>query len=790
MFSAACIVVGTVIGVSAAIAEDYIVKPFSKTPKADKSNGSNKSNISKKKNLLSKMSNIKSKLIRKKKSNKILSNPEQLNCDTKNDKEINPDSDTMIKIFTKTHPNLELELESNKETIIGSIRSESNSGMIQQIQKEMKNNEFEFEEELELESEQDLIDQNTNKENSDEEDSGKEKIENVIEPESEQQYEQKLESYPEESIEQELYDTIIHETHDNVISFAVIGKTNSGKASFLNSILQGKYCLDKATRTSMNISKYILSSDVDKIQSETFIHQHNLDNETNSELNEDTYFIKSPITFDKKIKSYEVNFIDIPDFHPTDPKRNGLIYDWIKTNIKKFRGIFFVIDCSVDGGGLIKYESEHDYEFVKSFQTNVFVDITNLINEHNKTLNLFCILNKFDNEYDNDLINIKQTTEYVINNTALTKKHLIPFNSHVAFAYTYVINKGIENIDYKYLNEVATRELTSTWETIPIDELQTRLLDQIDKKRSMRFCHENKCGLKKLNEILTINVLDNIDRVYCDKLELIIQDKKLNPNCSDDFDKILFEFSLITSYVNSPGEYDTNSYVSSIITQRLNSLDIDDINSVEHFFVSIKKYRETITIFSDINYVCKIMDDLSVVLLDHLYLTSDNYVIVWLNLMDSIEWFVPRTRLIDILSSHYKSVQNIFFKYESINDVGTSINDLIENSSDIDCKELINNFIYYFLSIGLNDKLKNHKCSGTELTLDIPIMCIIVYEINKMFEKFNLVPDNQISDLKCVTRDINIEHIDVLSKRPKGKSIIDVTVGFIPKMLDYLKNNS
>jgi GTPase Era involved in 16S rRNA processing len=598
--------------------------------------------------------------------------------------------------------------------------------------------------------------------------------------------------------------SIIQESDNKRVEFMVFGKINAGKSTFLNYILEGKYSLIKARATIPKITEYILTDDPAKAQSPAEVYQKNLDFENEMAgkkitcLHKETYHVLTPELFGDKLKNYEVVVYDVPGFYPDDDEYNRMIKEWIRANFKKFRGIFFVIDGSVDGCGL---ESK--------LQKSICNDVIENINNLNKKVHVFNIINKFDKSVDVDLIEIKENTTNIIKDVMKNISHdIVPMNSYRAYAYGHVLKHGFVGLDDKYLDDVATRELSSSWK-LDNSERNEELLNRMKKKISERddtdASYELSCGVRSLKHAV-VSFLENIDEVYGGKLELILSDRNIDAGSPEGFEQILRGYEEIIRYVKTPGRYDDSSDVSRAIEVRLKEVNKNgDAKSLEVFFETLKKYNKTIIVFANIHTIRKKINNLIVSVLNGSSQGVGNYLESWLNYVQLLDWVIPRKTIINILSSHYGKCENEA-NYKSgtcnVNVYGDIIIKLVENydeSNDEDSnqnldnknniferRKLIMNFIYNFLQMGHNGNLDKHQCCGVKLTLRSYIVKAITHEILKSYKDFE-TEYHQIYDLQYNGEGIPLSSLKILSGRDNGKSIIDVTASFLVKMLEFLK---
>src|SRR5271155_3729653 len=107
------------------------------------------------------------------------------------------------------------------------------------------------------------------------------------------------------------------------------------------------------------------------------------------------------------------------------------------------------------------------------------------------------------------------------------------------------MNQGLAGLDSRYLDDAATRVLSTSWKTIPSQELLLKnLREKFKEKIGTDDDYGNSCGLKQLEQVVS-SFLENIEEIYCGKLELIIGDRKLDANDPQKFSEILMEYEKI-----------------------------------------------------------------------------------------------------------------------------------------------------------------------------------------------------------------------------------------------------
>src|SRR5690606_3995154 len=192
-------------------------------------------------------------------------------------------------------------------------------------------------------------------------------------------------------------------------------------------------------------------------------------------------------------------------------------------------------------------------------QMDIFNNLILNITKYNEKIHVFNINNKYDSNVDSDLISIRKRTEKIISEKMNNINHdVIPFNSYRAFAYNHILIQGLEELEIKYIDDVATRELSSSWREIQKQELLVNLKEKIKEKAGTKSDYKLLCGLDLLETAIN-KFLDNIDEVYCGKLELIIGDKKLNASSQSGFADIMDGYGAIIGYIKTSGKYDDGS---------------------------------------------------------------------------------------------------------------------------------------------------------------------------------------------------------------------------------------
>jgi GTPase Era involved in 16S rRNA processing len=590
---------------------------------------------------------------------------------------------------------------------------------------------------------------------------------------------------------------------DKIINVIIVGLINSGKSTTTGAIFGRECSLIKPQSSAPKVSGYNVTFDKSKAIDFKLIYNDNKEfDELMSEkeidkLREDIYTVMAP-DYMNRLEKYTLRIIDVPGIYYGIDKRNDLIDEWIKNNIKQISAVLNVIDASTWANGL-----------ENQAQINVLDMIIRYTSLYNNKVKIYNIINKFDNPFNSDLVKIKTTCEKILEAKLKGKYDYVNIagSMNTALAYKCILNNGFTDLKGEFKSLVAEKEAGPEWSGMEEQNLLDVIKKKIKDRASTDYSYEVKSGWKLLENIINDQIIDRADLIYSKKLELMIQDKKMDPTIY--FVDILKEYTALVEYNNKDHAQDDNEsknhiddYVISVIDAKINNiLETKDKKDVDMFYSALQQYQQTIKVFTDNEELKNKIDKLSVQVLQFISDSSDNYLEKWLVQMNNVSWLIPEQRIIEILTSHYEkldNMKNIKSGKILLNTYGKIIVGLTKEYDTVDCRQLVFHFLLNMLKLGFYGDLKSHiitinisdeyKDSDNNLNLTPSFMFVIKNEILRAYSKFES-EFHQIFDLQHVILPMSVEMlhvIETLGHRSKYSSILDVTFSFVNDLIDYV----
>jgi GTPase Era involved in 16S rRNA processing len=421
--------------------------------------------------------------------------------------------------------------------------------------------------------------------------------------------------------------------NENAINMIILGEVSSGKSTLLNSMHIKTFSDMKRIRTTMSANIYSETTDKSKIQSIDDILKSNQKYEKDmkgnklDDIKENIYFVSPSTNFGSLLSNlgYNLNIIDFPGLN--DGVGNDAIMKWIDNNFNKLDIIVHVI------GNAFNTESER----------NILKMICDKMKLNNNT-KLITVINKHDDDEDEELKEMKEQAELYIENTL--KEYSIDkdryrtcaISAERGYLYRYVkYNKKLEGLTQKHKMLIAEMELGRKAKNHDDDQLLGELLESINKSDI------------PLNEFTRYNkFIDIFKELIVDDIATIYYKKMVNNLKFTTLDDFLYKYNEI-----------------------IKKAEISEVNEDTYFINNINKF------------------------IDYLFAIGFKETKDFTNLIES---FNNYSYLFDIHKNYKQIVDNIFIKFNNITTINslycaTSFVNKCDIIDDEYCKKYIDIFV-------------------------------------------------------------------------------------------------
>jgi GTPase Era involved in 16S rRNA processing len=243
--------------------------------------------------------------------------------------------------------------------------------------------------------------------------------------------------------------------NEDAINMIILGEVSSGKSTLLNSIYVKTFSDMKRIRTTMSANIYADTNKKDEVQNIDQILKTNqatekeLKNGNLLSIKENLYPVTPSTDFGSLLvkKGYQLNVIDYPGLN--DGVGNDIMLKWLDDNFHKFDVIVNVI------GNAFNTKSEKD----------IFEMICAKMKKNPRT-KLIAVINKHDDDEDEELIEMKEQAEAYIEKTlsefqiSEARYKVCAISAEKGYLYRYVkYNKTLDGLTQKHKSMIAEMEL-------------------------------------------------------------------------------------------------------------------------------------------------------------------------------------------------------------------------------------------------------------------------------------------------------------------------------------------
>ena len=281
-------------------------------------------------------------------------------------------------------------------------------------------------------------------------------------------------------------------------NIGVFGCINSGKSTFINSLLGNKYAEMNVKRCTMCPQIYETKKGCQYSEAEVLKIREEIEkiNKQNESLASFEIINKvPPIDILNNFNNIEFKIYDIPGLN--DSRSNGIMDTYIENNFYKFDLIIFNIDITQ---GLV---TESEIKILETIQS--MIDNNN--KRYNRNIKLFIVCNKFDDLNDDELLSLyeqvqEQLVKYKIDCP------VIKYSSKNTHIYRYLTNTEVI-LDNDTLKNFGKKFMGMSW------SIQSEG-KSVDEKMVIikNYIKQNSKGLLKLSGF----------DVLCTELQKIIKD--------------------------------------------------------------------------------------------------------------------------------------------------------------------------------------------------------------------------------------------------------------------------